>query len=101
MHPDGNFSDWLDADQSGKFLSSRAINRANLKLRREGSSKEIESIIHREKLPQESEMINEFNVCWSQYRKLDETILDLATQNTNLKAQKISARQGAQEMERF
>jgi len=67
----------------------------------ENSRKEIESIIHREKLPQEIEMINEFNVCWAQYRKLDETILDLATQNTNLKAQKISARQGAQEMERF
>lgn len=67
----------------------------------ESSRKEIESIIHQEKLPRETEMINEFNSCWSQYRKLDETILDLAIQNTNLKAQKISATQCAQEMERF
>jgi hypothetical protein len=67
----------------------------------ENSRKEIESIIHQEKLPRETEMINEFNSCWSQYRKLDETILDLAIQNTNLKAQKISATQCAQEMEHF
>lgn len=67
----------------------------------EHSRKQIESIIHQEKLPQETAMINEFNSCWSQYRKLDETILDLAIQNTNLKAQKISATQCAHEMERF
>ena len=67
----------------------------------ENSRKEIESIIQQEQLPQETEMINEFNSCWSQYRKLDETILDLAIQNTNLKAQKISATQCAQELEHF
>jgi hypothetical protein len=67
----------------------------------ESSRNEIESIIYQEKLPQETEMINEFNSCWAQYRKLDETILDLAIQNTNLKAQKISATQCAQELARF
>ena len=67
----------------------------------EHGRKQIESIIHQEKLPQETAMINEFNSCWSQYRKLDETILDLAIQNTNLKAQQISATQCAHEMEHF
>jgi hypothetical protein len=67
----------------------------------ESGRKEIESIIQQEKRPREIEILNEFNMCWSQFRKLDETILALATQNTNLKAQKISATQGAQEMERF
>ena len=67
----------------------------------EKSRKEIESIIQHGKLKQEIEMINEFNSCWSQFRKLDETILDLAIQNTNLKAQKISAMQCAHEMELF
>jgi len=67
----------------------------------ENNRKEIESIIYQEKLPQETEMVNEFNSCWSHYRKLNETILDLAIQNTNLKAQKISATQCAQELEHF
>ena len=67
----------------------------------EQGRKQIESIIHQEKLPQETEMINEFNSCWSHYRKLDDTILNFAIQNTNLKAQKISATQCAHEMENF
>ena len=67
----------------------------------ENNRKEIESIIYQEKLPQETEMVNEFNSCWSHYRKLNETILDLAIQNTNLKAQKISATQCVHEMENF
>ncbi|MGZ5052880.1 MAG: MCP four helix bundle domain-containing protein [Methylobacter sp.] len=67
----------------------------------ESSRKRIESILLKEKRPEETEIFNEFNICWSQFRKLDETILALATQNTNLKAQKLSATQGTQEMERF
>jgi hypothetical protein len=67
----------------------------------EHGRKQIESIIQQENLPQETEMINEFNSCWSHYRKLDETILDLAIQNTNLKAQQISATQCTHEMENF
>lgn len=67
----------------------------------ESGRKEIESIIRRDNLPLEIEKIDEFNVCWSEYQKLDKTILDLATQNTNIKAQKISATQCAQEMARI
>ena len=67
----------------------------------DSSRKEIESIILQEQLPRETKMINEFNLCWSHYKKLDETILDLAIQNTNIKAQKISATQCAQELEHF
>lgn len=67
----------------------------------ESSRKKIETIILQEKLPRETVILNEFNACWSQFRQLDETVLNLATQNTNLKAQKISATQCAQEMERF
>ncbi len=85
-------------DEASEGFATQARQAANGV---ENSRKEIESIIDQEKLPRETEMINEFNSCWSQYRKLDESILDLATQNTNLKAQKISAMQGAQEMERF
>jgi Four helix bundle sensory module for signal transduction len=64
----------------------------------ENSRKEIESIIHKGEFQRETERFNEFNACWTQYRKLDETILNLAVQNTNLKAQKISSTQCAQEM---
>jgi Four helix bundle sensory module for signal transduction len=67
----------------------------------EKKRKEIEPIIHQDKFQRETGLLNEFNACWSQYRKLDETILNLAVQNTNLKAQKISSTQCAQEMARL
>jgi hypothetical protein len=67
----------------------------------EKKRKELESIIQQGKHPKETELLNEFNICWSQYRKLDETILNLAVQNTNLKAQKISSTQCSQQIARF
>jgi hypothetical protein len=67
----------------------------------ENSRKKLEAVIRGEQRPRETGILNDFTVCWSQFRKLDETVLGLATQNTNLKAQKISATQGAEEMERF
>lgn len=67
----------------------------------EVSRKEIESMIHQEKRPRETEMINEFNACWLQFRQMDDTILNLAIQNSNIKAQQLSSTQVAQEIHRF
>jgi Four helix bundle sensory module for signal transduction len=63
------------------------------------SRKEIENLIKESESQGEMAQITEFNACWSQYRKLDETILNLAVQNTNLKAQQISTTQCAQEIQ--
>lgn len=67
----------------------------------ENGRKEFESIVNQDNVPQEIEMMKEFNSCWSQYKQLDKVVLDLAAQNTNLKAQKLSSTQCVQEMERF
>jgi hypothetical protein len=67
----------------------------------EKNRKEIESIIYQDKNPRETDLIREFNVCWLQFTDLDGKILELAIQNTNLKAQKISAMQCAQEKDLF
>ncbi|HMC93765.1 MAG TPA: hypothetical protein VKO16_03230 [Polyangia bacterium] len=40
--------------------------------------------------PNETQMFDEFAGHWLEYRKLDRTILDLAVENTNLKAQSLS-----------
>lgn len=85
-------------DEESKNFAVRARQAAD---EVESSRKKMETIILQENHPQETALFNKFNICWSQFRKLDETILALATQNTNLKAQKISSTQGAQEMERF
>jgi hypothetical protein len=82
-------------DEESEAYATKARQAAD---RVEISRKEVESIIHSEQFPREIKMINEFNACWLHYRKLDEIILTLSVQNTNLKAQKISLTQGAQEI---
>lgn len=67
----------------------------------EVSRKQIESIIQKEKRPRETEKLNEFSACWLQFRQLNDTILNLAIQNSNLKAQQLSSTQVAQEIQRF
>jgi Four helix bundle sensory module for signal transduction len=64
----------------------------------ETNRKEIESLIKEGESQRETELLTEFNACWVQYQKLDDTILNLAVQNTNLKAQQISTTQCAQEI---
>ncbi len=67
----------------------------------EKNRKEVELIIDQDKNPKEMDLINQFNASWLQFNDLEGKILDLATQNTNLKAQQISATQCAHEMELF
>jgi hypothetical protein len=85
-------------DKESENFAARARQAAD---RVESSRNQIATIIQREQFPRQSEMLNEFNACWSQFRQLDDTILALATQNTNLKAQQLSATQGAQAMTHF
>ena len=85
-------------DEESEAFATQARQAAN---KVEKNRNEIESIIHQDESQRETELLKEFNICWSQYRKLDETILNLAVQNTNLKAQKISSTQCAQEIQNF
>ena len=54
-------------------------------------------------VPQQDEkkLDGEFNTCWTELRKLDQVILELAVQNTNLKAASLSQEKGAATMQRF
>lgn len=65
----------------------------------ENSRKEIETLIKESENQSETKLITEFNACWIEYKKLDETILNLAVQNTNLKAQQISTTQCDKEIQ--
>lgn len=78
------------ADQS--IAASAALER-NLKL--------LRSFIDPAPLPDEEKLLLEFTTCWAELSKLDHLILELAVQNTNLKAASLSREQGAGPMQRF
>jgi Four helix bundle sensory module for signal transduction len=78
------------ADQS---LAASAALEQNLK--------ELNSLIDADPMQDEVNLVNEFNNCWTELRKLDQVILTLAVQNTNLKAASLSREKGAETMRRF
>lgn len=78
------------ADQS---LAASAAVEQNLTL--------LRSLIDAAPRQDEKKLDNEFNTCWAELRKLDQVILELAVQNTNLKAASLSREKGAETMQRF
>jgi hypothetical protein len=52
-------------------------------------------------LQDEEKLVTEFNQCWTEFQRLDHDILELAVQNTNLKAAGLSRDKGTEAIERF
>jgi hypothetical protein len=78
------------ADQSS--VASSAVEQ-NLRL--------LHSLTDASNLQDEKNLIVEFDRCWMELRKLDQIILELAVQNSNLKAASLSREKGAEAMGRF
>ena len=52
-------------------------------------------------MPTERKLLNDFATCWTEMGKIDQVILPLAVENTNLKAAALSRELGEQSMQRF
>jgi hypothetical protein len=52
-------------------------------------------------LHDERKLISEFSECWEESRKLDQSILEIAVQNTNLKAAKLVRENGSEKIQYF
>jgi len=62
----------------------------------EKERKELTPLIEKDDSAQEKARIKEFDVCWTEFTKLDQLILNLAVQNTNLHAEKLAFTKGAE-----
>lgn len=67
----------------------------------EQDQKQLNSLIDAAPMQDERDLVIEFNSCWTELRKLDGVILELAVQNANLKAASLSREKGAEAMRRF
>jgi hypothetical protein len=63
--------------------------------------KELSRLVGLHPAADESKLLQEFEAAWEQVRKIDRVILDLAVQNTNLKAFRLSFGKGREAVERF
>jgi hypothetical protein len=80
-------------DYAGQSLASSAAVEQDLT--------QIQSLVDATHLQDEEKFVNEFKNCWMEFRRLDQIILELAVQNTNLKAAFLSRGKGAEAMQRF
>jgi hypothetical protein len=67
----------------------------------EADLKELSRLVGLHPAADESKLLQEFEAAWSQVRKIDRVILDLAVQNTNLKAFRLSFGKGREAVERL
>ncbi len=75
-------------DEASKKYADEARTTSN---KAEDARRNLATIIQQAGTSKERETFAEFNSCWTEFGKLDEEILELATQNSNLKAQKLSS----------
>lgn len=85
-------------DEASKTYADQTRSASN---KVENSRRDLAAIIQQTGTSKEQETVAEFNSCWIEFRKLDEEILELATQNSNLKAQKLSSTQFSREVTAF
>jgi hypothetical protein len=67
----------------------------------EANLKELSRLVGMHPAADESKLLQEFEAAWEPVRKIDRGILDLAVQNTNLKAFRLSFGKGRETVERF
>ena len=85
-------------DEASKMYADQARSASN---KVEAARRDLAAIIQQAGTSKEQETVAEFNSCWTEFRTLDEEILELATQNSNLKAQKLSSTEFYREVAAF
>jgi hypothetical protein len=87
----------LTDEESQEYANQSLIASASVKQ----DLKKLQSLIATTRLQDEENLVDEFNTCWVKFHKLDQSILGLAVQNTNLKAAALSEEKGSEVIQRF
>jgi hypothetical protein len=76
-----------DTDQASQAFADQSLQAAETL---EKDRREMALLIQKDPSDQEVKLLQEFDGCWTESRKIDRQILDFAVQNTNLKAARLS-----------
>jgi len=87
----------LTDEESQEYANQTLIALASVKQ----DLKKLQLLIATTRLQDEEKLIDEFNTCWVKFHNLDQIILGLAVQNTNLKAAALSEEKGSEAIQRF
>jgi hypothetical protein len=87
-----------DTDESSLALADEAKKTASAL---EKDRRDLELLIKQDPADQEIKLLQEFDRAWSEFRKIDQVLLEFAVKNTNLKAAQISFIQGSEAVKTF
>jgi hypothetical protein len=62
---------------------------------------ELGLLIKKDATDQERKLFQEFDHCWTEFRKIDQVLLDFAVKNTNIKAANLSFAKGSEAVQDF
>ncbi len=63
--------------------------------------RELRALVGREGTDREQKLLGDFDACWQHFRKIDEVLLPLSVENTNLKAASLSQTKGFAAAQKF
>jgi hypothetical protein len=87
-----------DSDELSRALAEKALQAADSV---DAGRSELRGLIEKDRIVKEVNLLQEFDNCWAQSRKIDQALLEFAVENTNIKASSLSFAQGNKAVARF
>jgi hypothetical protein len=87
-----------DTDESSRAFADESLHSSEAIDR---DHREIGLLIKKDYADQEMKLLQEFDGCWAELRRIDQVLLELAVRNTNIKAAHLSFGKGSVAMKRL
>jgi hypothetical protein len=87
-----------DTDEASRALADQSRQAADAVDR---DRRELGLLVEKDHREREMESLREFDGCWAELRKIDQVLLELAVENTNIKAAHLSFGKGSLAVKRF
>ena len=87
-----------DTDEASRAFADQSRQAADAVDR---DRRELGLLVEKDHTERELELLREFDSCWAELRKIDQALLELAVENTNIKAANLSFGKGSLAMKRF
>ena len=84
-------------EESRKFADQARLAAAGV----DKARRELAPLVEQDQSAKETSLITEFDRCWTEFQKLDQLLLDLAVQNTNLHAANLALTRGTETVNRL
>ena len=97
----------VDAEKSAVMADTDEASRAFADQSRQAADavdrdrRELGLLVEKDHTEREMELLREFDGCWAESRKIDQVLLELAVENTNIKAANLSFGEGSSALERY